>query len=419
MFLLPGGHVQVDTLDPRVSHLLRIPVAVVGASRLGLGPHILLHLLQHRHQLLLVVALLRHLRRHDHLRFSIHRDLRVVALHEAALVAPIGHDPALRVGEVALRFRVRPRLLRIGYLRLTSAHLLARAGGLLPALFDLGFGGGFLFLGLLFGFGFQLRLRCPNLRQPALPPRQLRRQLLAPLTFPVLLVLGRIHRFGTLQQRCHFRLQFLLRLAHAPIAHRLVLAGIALDLAAIDRHLSQLHQPRLLTQLQRLGEPAPPGPPDAVGETPPACYGRDVRRPPSTETLYPRRSSPGAGASCSSPCSSRTATPAPSSPGHRRLAHARPSRHRNHRWPQAPRRPPHPPESVLNAFLAANHAVRAVVAAPDSHPPTESTFPWLHLKPKYPLDKLLCLVPSAESIPDRLLGDKVVRQAMQGPIPPC
>src|ERR1039457_7348850 len=46
VFLLPGGHVQVDTLDPRVSHLLRIPVAVVGASRLGLGTHILLHLLQ-------------------------------------------------------------------------------------------------------------------------------------------------------------------------------------------------------------------------------------------------------------------------------------------------------------------------------------------------------------------------------------
>src|SRR5271157_3225989 len=57
MFLLPGGHVQVDTLHPRVSHLLSIPVAGVGANGLGLGPHILLHLLQHRHQLLLVVAL--------------------------------------------------------------------------------------------------------------------------------------------------------------------------------------------------------------------------------------------------------------------------------------------------------------------------------------------------------------------------
>src|SRR5271165_4342933 len=117
MFLLPGGHVQVDTLDPHVSYLLLIPVAVVGANCLGLGPHILLHLLHHRHQLLLIVALLRHLRGYDYLRFAVHRDLRVVALHEAALMAPIGHDPAFRVGEVALRFRVRHRRLGIRYLR--------------------------------------------------------------------------------------------------------------------------------------------------------------------------------------------------------------------------------------------------------------------------------------------------------------
>src|SRR5271157_2278312 len=146
MFLLSGGHVQVDTLHPRVSHLLSIPVAGVGANGLGLGPHILLHLLQHRHQLLLVVALLRHLRRHDHLRFSIHRELRVVALHKAAFMTPIGHDPALRVGEVALRFRVGHRLLGIRQLRLTSAHLLAGAGCLFLPLPDLSFGGGLLFL---------------------------------------------------------------------------------------------------------------------------------------------------------------------------------------------------------------------------------------------------------------------------------
>jgi Transposase DDE domain len=47
MFLLPGGYVQVDTLDPCVSYLFPIPVAIVGANCLGRGPHILLHLLQH------------------------------------------------------------------------------------------------------------------------------------------------------------------------------------------------------------------------------------------------------------------------------------------------------------------------------------------------------------------------------------
>src|ERR1022692_5113044 len=205
MFLLPRGYVQVDTLHPRVSDLLSIPVTVVGANGLGLGPHIPFHLLQHRHQLLLVVALLRYLRRHDHLRFAIHRDLRVVALHETALVAPIRHDPAFRVGH---------RLLGIWHLRFTSAHLLARAGFLLLALPDLSFGGSLLFLGLLFGLGFQLRFRSPYLRQPTLPPRQLRRQLVARLLLPLLLILSRIHSFGTLQQRFYFRLQFLLRLAH-------------------------------------------------------------------------------------------------------------------------------------------------------------------------------------------------------------
>src|SRR5271157_5401346 len=392
MFLLPGGHVQVDTLYPRVSHLPRTPVAVVGANGLGLGTHIVLHLLQHRHQLLLVVALLRHLGGHDHLRFSIHRELRVVALHKAALVTPIRHDPAFRVGEVALRFRVGHRLLGIRHLRLTSPHLLAGAGCLLPALFDLDFGGGLLFLGLLFGFGFQLRLRRSNLRQPALPPRQLRRQLVARLILPVLLILGRIHCFGPPQQRFYFRLQFLLRLAHPLIAHRLVLAGIALDLAAIDRHMSQLHQPRLLTQLQGLAKQPRQRLPDAVSETPPACYGRDVRRPPSSETLYPRRSSPGSCASCSSRCSSRRATPVPSSSGHRQLALARPFPHRTHRWPQDPGHPPHPPESALNAFPVANHVGTAGVAAPGSHPRSESTFPWPHLNPIHPLEKLLCLV---------------------------
>ena len=46
-------------------------------------------LLRVTRQILNVVALLRHLRRYDHLGVAIHRDLRVVALHQAALVAPI------------------------------------------------------------------------------------------------------------------------------------------------------------------------------------------------------------------------------------------------------------------------------------------------------------------------------------------
>src|SRR5208283_537283 len=74
------------------------------------------------------------------------------------------------------------------------------------------------------------------------------------------------------------------------------------------------------------------------------------------------------------------------------LARAVAPDHRTHRWPQDPRHPPHPPESALNASLAANRAGMALVAAPGSHPRIESTFPWPHLKPKHPMEKLLCLV---------------------------
>src|SRR5271157_3535133 len=43
------------------------------------------------------------------------------------------------------------------------------------------------------------------------------------------------------------------------------------------------------------------------------------------------------------------------------------------------------------------------VAAPGSHPRSESTFPWPHLNPKTPSGKVVMFGASAESIPDRLL----------------
>src|ERR1019366_10567686 len=71
-----------------------------------------------------VVGLLRNLGSHDHLRGGIDRDLRVVALHEAALVGSIRHDPALWIGEVALRRVVWPGLVRISRFRLAATLLL-------------------------------------------------------------------------------------------------------------------------------------------------------------------------------------------------------------------------------------------------------------------------------------------------------
>ena len=134
------------------------------------------------------------------------------------------------------------------------ARLLAGARLLLPALRDPGFGRRLLLLGLLAGFGFQRRLGFLQLGQPALPPRQLRRQLVAAAALAELRILGGVLSLGTLQQRIDFILQLLLRLGHPPITHRLVFAGVALQLGAVDRHVTQLHQPGLLTQLQRLGK---------------------------------------------------------------------------------------------------------------------------------------------------------------------
>src|SRR5260370_1311978 len=64
---------------------------------------------------------------HNPLRFSIHRHLRVIPLHETTLMTPVRHDPTVRVRKIALRFRLRDRFLRVRYLRFPPSRLLARA----------------------------------------------------------------------------------------------------------------------------------------------------------------------------------------------------------------------------------------------------------------------------------------------------
>jgi len=70
-------------------------------------------LIEQDEELPAVVSFLRYLGRHDYLRLAVHRRLRIVALHLTALVGAIGRDTALRIGEVALRLRIRFGLLRI------------------------------------------------------------------------------------------------------------------------------------------------------------------------------------------------------------------------------------------------------------------------------------------------------------------
>jgi hypothetical protein len=99
---------------------------------------------------------------------------------------------------------------------------------------------------------FQRPLRLLDAPQSSLSPRQLGGQFIPPPVPSVCGVFLRIGSFGTLQQTAHFLTQPLLFLFDPPVTHRLVFAGVGLQLAAVDRHPPQLHRPHLQRQPQYL-----------------------------------------------------------------------------------------------------------------------------------------------------------------------
>jgi hypothetical protein len=137
----------------------------------GLSTRLLVDGGDHRHQLLLVVRLLRNRLPDDELEF-VDGDLHVIRLDEA--VRPL-HDPRLGISEVVLRFRIR----------------LGRLGGC-PR------GGGLgLRARLQRSFGFA------NPFQPTLAPLQLRRQLVAASIGAVLRLFDRVRRLRLVEQLLH------------------------------------------------------------------------------------------------------------------------------------------------------------------------------------------------------------------------
>ena len=192
---------------------------------------------------------------------------------------------------------------------------------------------------------------------PATPPRS------APSRTRVL---RRILRVGSLQDLFHFGLQPLLRFPHLLITRRLVLAGIALQFAAIDRHMPQLHQPRLLTQLQRLAKQSrqrPQMPFPKLRQR--AVVRMFVRRQVAKPNIFVRRRLYLARAV--DPLAVAVQSPAPSSPAHTPPVPARLFPRTKHRSPQDPRPQPPPPRSAPNASPVANHAARggATESGPD------------------------------------------------------
>jgi hypothetical protein len=107
---------------------------------------------------------------------------------------------------------------------------------------------------LLFCGQLKAQLGLADLLQAALAARQLLGQFIAAPSLAVLRILFNIGLFGVGQQRIDLLLQARLGLVHVLVAHRLMLAGLGLDLGSIAGHMAQLHQSSLGTQKQSLRE---------------------------------------------------------------------------------------------------------------------------------------------------------------------
>src|SRR6266702_407670 len=170
MLVAARRHVQLNVLYGLIGYIRLAEVARVGADLLRRLFQIRPDLRDHGQQLHFVVRLLRNLGGHDYLRRGIDRDLCVVALHEAALVGAVRHDPALRIGEVALRRVVWLGLVGIGCFWFAATLFLACAPLFFFAFGQLLLGLGALLRGLFLGFLFQSRFGLADLLQPTLTP---------------------------------------------------------------------------------------------------------------------------------------------------------------------------------------------------------------------------------------------------------
>ncbi len=214
--LSAGGDVSIDAMASQHREVALGAVTGIGGKLIRLPTGVRLDLLEHRLELTHIGGAVADALCDDHRRLGVHGRLRVVGLHE--LLAALGHDLALGIGEVALSLRLRS-----------------------------GFAGGSR-------LGLQLLASLADLLDPALLVRHPLRHLVPAPLAPVLPILRIVGGLGPIEPSPHFPLQSQLRLAHPLITHRLVLARVGLHLRAIVRHAPELDQSRLLTQLQHLHE---------------------------------------------------------------------------------------------------------------------------------------------------------------------
>jgi hypothetical protein len=102
-------------------------------------------------------------------------------------------------------------------------------------------------------------LRCADLVESVSSASQLLGEVFLVLTSAEACVVRNVGVLGALKQRSDLGLEALLILAHARVAHSLVLAGVALEFGAVDGDHAELHHCGGLAQLDSLHEDAREG----------------------------------------------------------------------------------------------------------------------------------------------------------------
>jgi len=238
MLLATRSDIRINRLSFQITQVVFAEVPNICAQLAwGSAFQIHLHLLDQRLDLLFIIGLLSHLRGHNHLVLTIDDRLAVIGLLER-LRGTISHDPRVGIGEVPLRLLGRTRGLgrnrRLTVIRLDLwlCQLALRRSS---------------------SFSLQGGLGLPDLLQTLLAETQFLRQLISSPR-SMLGILGLIRGFGRSQQLRHLRLQLAHFLLHPTVAHRFVLGGIGPQLRAIQSHMPQTHQPRLLAETKNLHE---------------------------------------------------------------------------------------------------------------------------------------------------------------------
>jgi hypothetical protein len=109
-------------------------------------------------------------------------------------------------------------------------------------------------LGARLRLGLELRLGGPNALEPALLVGHPVRRLVAPAVDAVFPIFRRVGPRSPLEPVLNFGGESGLLLHHPFVAHRLVPAGVGLQLGSVHRDMAKPDQSRSLAQLQRLHE---------------------------------------------------------------------------------------------------------------------------------------------------------------------